>query len=193
MSHALPSFLDANSVERVAIDFLCFDIKRHPKNHIRTNISHQEWLFKESYMIGLTWRASFLAKVGCMALTSTRGLPRLPLVFWGVYIFPDFLVKALAIPSPRRVCRLVLSLFGKDKWLVSKVPGWRLELGLDRRLNPFSKESNEVGLFWSFVSIKLDGLRMLEVRRPMLNFFLLVLGVLSNATPGDIHGSPWVL
>ena len=33
---------------------------------------------------------------------------------------------------------------------------------------------------------------MLEVRRPIVNFHLLVLGVLSNATPGGIHGSPWV-
>ena len=38
---------------------------------------------------------------------------------------------------------------------------------------------------------KLDGLRrMLEVRRPMQNFFLLVLRVLSNATPGGKHRNP---
>ena len=38
---------------------------------------------------------------------------------------------------------------------------------------------------------KLDGLRrMLEVRRLVLNFLPLVLGFLSNATPGGIHGSP---
>ena len=35
-------------------------------------------------------------------------------------------------------------------------------------------------------------MEMLEVRRPIVNFHLLVLGVLSNATPGGIHGSPWV-
>ena len=58
----------------------------------------------------------------------------------------------------------------------------------DRRLTSFSKESNEVGLFWSSVNIKLDELRMLEVRRPIVNF--LPLGVLSNATPGGIHTSP---
>ena len=51
----------------------------------------------------------------------------------------------------------------------------------------FLKKSIEVRLFWSFVSIKLDELRMFEVRRLMQNFFLLVLGVLSNATLGDIH------
>ena len=43
-------------------------------------------------------------------------------------------------------------------WALTK--GWRL----------FLKESIEVGLFWSSVSIKLDGLRMLEVRRPITNF-----------------------
>ena len=40
----------------------------------------------------------------------------------------------------------------------------------DRRLTSFLKESIEVRLFWSSVSIKLDGLRMLEVRRPIANF-----------------------
>ena len=40
----------------------------------------------------------------------------------------------------------------------------------DQRLTSFLKESNEVRLFWSSVSIKLDGLRMLEVRRPIANF-----------------------
>ena len=54
----------------------------------------------------------------------------------------------------------------------------------------FSKESNEIGLFWSSVSIKLDGFRMLELRRPIVNFLPLVLGVLSYATPGRIRGSP---
>ena len=49
-------------------------------------------------------------------------------------------------------------------------PSRMFHLGLDRRLTSFSKESNEVGLFWSSVSIKLDGLRMLEVRRPIVNF-----------------------
>ena len=44
-------------------------------------------------------------------------------------------------------------------------------LVLDQRLTSLSKKSNEVGLFWSSVSIKLDGLRMLEVRRPIVNFF----------------------
>ena len=70
-SRALPSFLDANSVERVAIEFLCSDVEKHPKDYFRTNISHQECLFKKSYAIGLTWRPSSLAKVGCMALTLT--------------------------------------------------------------------------------------------------------------------------
>ena len=34
---------------------------------------------------------------------------------------------------------------------------------------------------------------ILEVRCPIVNFHLLVLGVLSNATPSSIHGSPWVI
>ena len=38
-------------------------------------------------------------------------------------------------------------------------------------LESFSKKSNEVGLFWSSISIKLDGLKMLEMRRPIVNFF----------------------
>ena len=33
---------------------------------------------------------------------------------------------------------------------------------------------------------------MLEIRRSIQNFFLLVLGALSNATPSDIHINPWV-
>ena len=43
-----------------------------------------------------------------------------------------------------------------------KFPSALFHLGLDRRLESFSKESNEVGLFWSPVSIKLDkdGLEM---------------------------------
>ena len=95
----------------------------------RTNISHQECLFKESYAIGLTRRPSSLAKVGCIALTSTRGLPRLSLVFWGVSIFLDFFVRGLAILGPQRVCRLVLSLVGRVRRLVSRISSWRLELG----------------------------------------------------------------
>ena len=97
MTLQLHSFLDANSVERVAIDvctaqgegrhpkdrfalsvtekagavnFLCPDVERHPKDYFRTNISHQECFFKESYAISLTRRPSSLAKVGCMALTT---------------------------------------------------------------------------------------------------------------------------
>ena len=31
-SWALSSFLDANSVEHVAIEFLCSDVERHPKD-----------------------------------------------------------------------------------------------------------------------------------------------------------------
>ena len=54
----------------------------------------------------------------------------------------------------------------------------------------FLKESIEVRLFWSSVSIKLDGLRMLKVRCPIQNFFLLILGVLFNATLGDIYKNP---
>ena len=33
---------------------------------------------------------------------------------------------------------------------------------------------------------------MLEVRRPIANFCLLVLGVLSNTTLGGVHRNPWV-
>ena len=39
------------------------------RDYFATNISYQEYLFKESYTIGLTQRASFLVKVGCMVLT----------------------------------------------------------------------------------------------------------------------------
>ena len=67
-SRVLPSFLDANFVERVAIE-VC-------TAHFSTNISHQECLFKESYAIGLTRRAGSLAKIGCMALTSLFELSR---------------------------------------------------------------------------------------------------------------------
>ena len=49
-------------------------------------------------------------------------------------------------------------------------------LSLDQRLEPLSEVSNESGLFWSPVSIKLnkDGLKMFEVGRLILNFLLLV-------------------
>ena len=33
-SQALPFFLDANSVERVAINFLCSDIEKYPKEQL---------------------------------------------------------------------------------------------------------------------------------------------------------------
>ena len=33
-SRALLSFLDANSVERVAIDFLCSDVENYPKERL---------------------------------------------------------------------------------------------------------------------------------------------------------------
>ena len=52
------------------------DEERHSKEFFRTNISHQECLFKESYVIGLTRRPSSLAKVGYMALTSLPGSRR---------------------------------------------------------------------------------------------------------------------
>ena len=128
-SRALFSFLNANSVKRVAIDFLCSDIEKHPKDHFRTNISYQQCFFKESYTIGLTQRASSLAKVGFMASTSTRGLPRLSLVFWDVSIFPNFLIRGLTILGLRRVCRIVLSLVGKGRGLILKIPVWHWELG----------------------------------------------------------------
>ena len=41
MTLQLPSFLDANSIERIAID-ICIsqDEERHFKNYFQTNISH---------------------------------------------------------------------------------------------------------------------------------------------------------
>ena len=39
---------------------------------------------------------------------------------------------------------------------------------------------------------KLDGLRMLEMRRPIMNFLLLVLGVLPNSTPDSVYQSTGV-
>ena len=60
------------------------------------------------------------------------------------------------------------------------------------KLESFSKKSNKVELFLSSVSIKLDGFKILEVRRPIINFLSLVLGVLSDATSGHIRKSPWL-
>ena len=115
-SWALPSFLDANSVERVAIEFLCSNVKRYPKDYFRTNISHQEYLFKKSYAIGLTWWFSFLAKVGCMALTfrihGTRSR-----------------VASLSIVLLKCLCPSFLG-FGTLEGIVSRIPGWRLELAM---------------------------------------------------------------
>ena len=51
-------------------------------------------------------------------------------------------------------------------------------------------ESIKVRFFWSSVSIKLDGLRMFKVRRPIENFRLLVLEVSSNMTLDGIHRNP---
>ena len=54
------------------------------------------------------------------------------------------------------------------------------------------KELNKVRLFWSFVSIKFDELRMLEVKRPIVNFLLLVLGVPFNSTlDSDYPSKHW--
>ena len=38
-------------------------------------------------------------------------------------------------------------------------------------LEPFSKKSNKVGLFWSSASLELNRLKILEVRHPIINFF----------------------
>lgn len=65
-------------------------------------------------------------------------------------------------------------------------------LGLNQRLLSFLKELIEVRLFWSFVSIKLNILKMLKVKRLIVNFLLLVLGILSNKTLSDIYKSLWV-
>ena len=98
-SRLLSSFLDANSVEYVAIDICTV--------YFPTNISHQECFFKEFYAISLTQRPSSLVRVEYMVLTfriygiclrvvfgapsvlvlSTRRLPRQSLVFWGVSLF----------------------------------------------------------------------------------------------------------
>ena len=52
-------------------------------------------------------------------------------------------------------------------------------------------ERDEYGrAFWSSVSIKLDGLKMLKLRRPIVNFLLLlVLGVLINLIPDSVYQS----
>lgn len=44
--------------------------EKYSKNYFQTNISYQEYLFKEFYAIDLTQRPSFLVKVGYMTLTS---------------------------------------------------------------------------------------------------------------------------
>ena len=59
--------------------------EKHPMDYIRTNISHQKCFFKESYAISLTRKPSFLAKVGCRALTSLPKLSRANIdSFWKV-------------------------------------------------------------------------------------------------------------
>ena len=65
-------------------------------------------------------------------------------------------------------------------------------LGLDLKLTSFLKELIKVRLFWSLLSIKLDGLKMLKMRRPILSFFSLVLGVLPNSAPKCVHQSTGV-
>ena len=89
--------------------------------------------------------------------------------------------------------------FGIDRFFDQFLPAIQLSaamfhLGFYRRLEPLSEVLNESGLFWSPVSIELnkDGLEMLEVRCPILNFLLLVLGVSLNSTPDGIHESPGV-
>lgn len=67
-------------------------------------------------------------------------------------------------------------------------------LSFHQWLESFTKESNEVGLFWSSVSIKLDedGLEMFEVRSAVLDLFHLVLRISFNLTPDSIHESPGI-
>ena len=91
---------------------------------------------------------------------------------------------------------LCLSIDGFVDQLLSTVffPAALLYLGFDRRLESFTKVTNERGLFWSPVNIKLDkdGLKMFEVGRPILNFLLLVLGVSLNSAPNGVHEKPQV-
>ena len=124
-------------------------------------------------------------------------LPRLSLVFWIVSIFPDFFVRGLAILGPQRVCRLVLSLVGRGRGLISRNPGWRLELG-----------HGGVGKAIIFGEMLISSHIVISVLTkgwclfwknqlssgfcPIVNFDLLVLGVLSNATSGNIYKGPWV-
>ena len=132
---------------------------------------------------------------------------------------------------------LVLSLFGKCKRLVSRIPSSRglrlghgmrgtislrvalihvldkrrgLKAGLGLNINRFFNQlllaifllrcfiwaltkglslsrKNQMRSDSSGALSASNSMEILEVRRPMLNFFLLILGVLSNATPGDIH------
>lgn len=64
-------------------------------------------------------------------------------------------------------------------------------LGLDQRPESFLKELNNSGLFRSPVSIRLYQDR-LEMRRPILNFLLLVLGVFLDSALDIIHVKPRV-
>lgn len=65
-------------------------------------------------------------------------------------------------------------------------------LGLYQLLESLIKKSDESGLFWGPVSIELykDGLEMLEVRSPVLDFFLSVLRVFLAPTPDGVSKSP---
>lgn len=72
--------------------------------------------------------------------------------------------------------------------LIIVFPPASLHLGLNRMLEAFSKYANENCLFWSLMSVKLkeDGLEMLKVGNPILNFFLLILRILPNPIPDTI-------
>ena len=130
-------------------------------------------------------------------VSSTRGLPWPSLVFWGVSILPDFLVRGFAFLGLQKVCRLVLCLVGRGRGLVSKIPGWHLELG-----------HGGVGEAITLKKILISSRVVIWVLTkgwrpswknwlrsgfcPIVNFYLLVPGVLSNTTPSDMYRNPWV-
>ena len=225
-------------IQRGAVDFLYFDVKKHLKDYFRTNISHQKCLFKESYAIGLTRSAFSLAKVGCMTSISTVHISLFNAeVTKSVISLLRCLCSSSAwenLSHSDRFCycwnkwgdsgpcepyflhwahghqRLgwILSRLAHDlsdaafvflpaffvEGLVSKIPGWRLELGhsgISRITGSWATliPSHIVPSgYWTKADAPFK-----RIDWGQAFFFLLVLGVLSNATPDGIHRSFWVL
>lgn len=79
--------------------------------------------------------------------------------------------------------------FFKEFFLIIYYTALLFYLSLDGRLEALSKESNQIGLFWSPISnkFKQNKLEVLEIGSSVTRFFYLVLRVALDFTPNVIY------